>query len=92
MSIHKSASLESELYQEINWSSIIDSLNDEYKDKDILISGEVIDDLSGGYFSKSPWKLFELTRGEQTSVIILKSFYIYSNRTTNQIIIIFTQS
>lgn len=89
MSIYKSASLESELYQEINWSSIIDSLNDEYKDKDILISGEVIDDLSGGYFSKSPWKLFELTRGEQISVIILKSFCaIYSNRTTNQIKVI----
>ena len=88
MSIHKSASLESELYQEINWSSIIDSLNDEYKDKDILINGEVIDDLSEAIF-KITLKLFELTRGEQTSVIILKSFCaIYSNRTTNQIKVI----
>tara|TARA_B100000963_G_scaffold356127_1_gene375639 strand:+ start:1197 stop:2417 length:1221 start_codon:yes stop_codon:yes gene_type:complete len=86
MSIHESASSENELYQDINWSSIIDSLNNEYKDKNILMSKEVIDELSGGYFSKSPWKLFEPTRGEQTSVIILKSFCaIYSNKTTNQI-------
>ena len=89
MKENESISLENELYQEINWSTIIDSLIVEYKDSNILIDQEAIGELSSGYFSKSPWKLFEYDKGEQISVIILKSYCaIYAKKTTNQIKVI----
>ena len=89
MKENESISLENELYQEINWSTIIDSLIVEYKDSNILIDQEALGELSSGYFSKSPWKLFEYDKGEQISVIILKSYCaIYAKKTTNQIKVI----
>lgn len=89
MKKNDSISLENELYQEINWSTIIDSLIVEYKGSNILIDQEAISELSSGYFSKSPWKLFDYDNGEQISVIILKSYCaIYAKKTTNQIKVI----
>ena len=85
----KKSSLENDLYQQITWPSIIDSISSKFKDSSILVSPEDVKKLSGGYFSKSPWKNFEIHRGDQEANIILKSYCaIYSKSYTGQVKVI----
>ena len=85
----KKSSLENDLYQQINWPSIIDSISSKFKDSSILVSPEDVKKLSGGYFSKSPWKNFEIHRGDQEANIILKSYCaIYTKSYTGQVKVI----
>jgi len=85
----KKSSLENDLYQQITWPSIIDSIISKFKDSAILVSPEDVKKLSGGYFSKSPWKNFEIHRGDQEANIILKSYCaIYSKSYTGQVKVI----
>ena len=85
----KKSSLENDLYQQITWPSIIDSIISKFKDSSILVSPEDVKKLSGGYFSKSPWKNFEIHRGDQEANIILKSYCaIYSKSYTGQVKVI----
>ena len=65
-------SLENDLYQQITWLSIIESITSRFKDSSIIVSPEDLKTISGGYFSKSPWKKFESHRGDQVAKIILK--------------------
>ena len=82
-------SLENDLYQQITWLSIIESISSRFKDSSIIVSPEDLKNLSGGYFSKSPWKKFESLRGDQVANIILKSYCaIYSKSTTGQVKVI----
>ena len=48
----KKSSLENDLYQQITWPSIIDSIISKFKDSSILVSPEDVKKLSGGYFFK----------------------------------------
>lgn len=85
----KKSSLENDLYQQITWPSIIDSISSKFKDSSILVSPEDVKKLSGGYFSKSPWKNFEIHRGDQEANIILKSYCaIYTKSYTGQVKVI----
>ena len=82
-------SLENDLYQQITWLSIIESITSRFKDSSIIVSPEDLKTISGGYFSKSPWKKFESHRGDQVANIILKSYCaIYSKSTTGQVKVI----
>ncbi len=82
-------SLENDLYQQITWLSIIESISSRFKDSSIIVSPEDLKTISGGYFSKSPWKKFESHRGDQVANIILKSYCaIYSKSTTGQVKVI----
>lgn len=82
-------SLENDLYQQITWLSIIESISSRFKDSSIIVSPEDLKNISGGYFSKSPWKKFESHRGDQVANIILKSYCaIYSKSTTGQVKVI----
>ena len=82
-------SLENDLYQQITWLSIIESITSRFKDSSIIVSPEDLKTISGGYFSKSPWKKFESHRGDQVANIILKSHCaIYSKNTTGQVKVI----
>lgn len=82
-------SLENDLYQQITWLSIIESISSRFKDSSIIVSPEDLKNISGGYFSKSPWKKFESHRGDQVAYIILKSYCaIYSKSTTGQVKVI----
>ena len=82
-------SLENDLYQQITWLSIIESITSRFKDSSIIVSPEDLKNISGGYFSKSPWKKFESHRGDQVANIILKSHCaIYSKNTTGQVKVI----
>ena len=82
-------SLENDLYQQITWLSIIESISSRFKDSSIIVSPEDLKNISGGYFSKSPWKKFESHRGDQVANIILKSHCaIYSKNTTGQVKVI----
>ena len=82
-------SLENDLYQQITWLSIIESITSRFKDSSIIVSPEDLKNISGGYFSKSPWKKFESHRGDQVANIILKSYCaIYSKSTTGQVKVI----
>ena len=82
-------SLENDLYQQITWLSIIESISSRFKDSSIIVSPEDLKNISGGYFSKSPWKKFESHRGDQIANIILKSYCaIYSKSTTGQVKVI----
>jgi hypothetical protein len=77
------------LYQQITWLSIIESISSRFKDSSIIVSPEDLKNISGGYFSKSPWKKFESLRGDQVANIILKSYCaIYSKSTTGQVKVI----
>ena len=85
----KKSSLENDLYQQITWLSIIESITSKFKDSSIIVSPEDLKKISGGYFSKSPWKNFEIHRGDQVANIILKSYCaIYSKNTTGQVKVI----
>ncbi len=85
----KKFSLENDLYQQITWLSIIESITSKFKDSSIIVSLEDLKKISGGYFSKSPWKNFESHRGDQIANIILKSYCaIYSKSTTGQVKVI----
>ena len=85
----KKLSLENDLYQQITWLSIIESITSKFKDSSIIVSPEVLKKISGGYFSKSPWKNFEIHRSDQVANIILKSYCaIYSKSTTGQVKVI----
>ncbi len=85
----KKFSLENDLYQQITWLSIIKSITSKFKDSSIIVSLEDLKKISGGYFSKSPWKNFESHRGDQIANIILKSYCaIYSKSTTGQVKVI----
>lgn len=85
----KKSSLENNLYQQITWFSIIESITSKFKDSSIIVSPEDLKKISGGYFSKSPWKNFEIHRGDQIANIILKSYCaIYSKSTTGQVKVI----
>lgn len=82
-------SLEIDLYQQITWLSIIESITSRFKDSSIIVSPEDLKNISVGYFSKSPWKKFESHRGDQVANIILKSHCaIYSKNTTGQVKVI----
>ena len=85
----KKSSLGNDLYQLITWPSIIDSITTKFKDSSIIVSPEELKKMSGGYFSKSPWKKFEIHRGDQVANVILKSYCaIYSKSITGQVKVI----
>lgn len=85
----KKSSLGNDLYQLITWPSIIDSITTKFKDSSIIVSPEELKKMSGGYFSKSPWKKFEIHRGDQEANVILKSYCaIYSKSITGQVKVI----
>ena len=85
----KKSTLGNDLYQLITWPSIIDSITTKFKDSSIIVSPEELKKMSGGYFSKSPWKKFEIHRGDQVANVILKSYCaIYSKSITGQVKVI----